>query len=236
MQASAVTAPLLGAGWAWSRLPLAIASALCTAVVVLAALAFSGRSAQPGEDLATPKAGPFWRMPRAHVQRAAKAGTVGSVQHLLAAHPDFVREFDALAKRSSAQSLLEALRAGAVHHGRVHHLKMSEAEKDAELLQRRRKLKVRELVNTRHQMLARQILAEEEADNATRSGPFPPEHGAFNDWVLTLKPAAINMSNVSWGAWRTPDNSNAYSGMTAPVPNMSITRLHALPQEKKQKT
>ena len=152
-------------------------------------------------------------MPRKRTAGNAK------VQRMLAQHPEFVREFHALARRAGSQGLLQALGAGAnVEIGRGNRPKLSVAGEDG-TLQRQRQLKVRELVRARHQMLARQILAEKAADNATGTGPFPPEGGAFNDWVLTLKAAPINMSNVTWGVWRTPDNSNAYSGMTEPVPN-----------------
>jgi hypothetical protein len=59
-----------------------------------------------------------------------------------------------------------------------------------------------------------------ETKNASGHWPFYPEYGAFHDWVLTQRPP-LNMSdpNMTWGWWRTPENSNQYSGMTRAVPN-----------------
>jgi len=146
-------------------------------------------------------------------------GASSMLERMLAEHPQFVKEFAALARHSTEQQFMKALRADAATTGMR---SLSQGAKDARVLSPLRQRKVRVLVLAKHQMLAKQLLAEEyrggEDANST-SARAPVEHGAFNDWVLTLKPAAINMSNVSWGVWRTPDNSNAYNGMTKPVPN-----------------
>ena len=155
------------------------------------------------------------------------------MQKMLAHHPAFLKEWKALEKRTNTEELVQALHAATTQQpppssaGKLppHHPLLSTG---AQQLQQQRQKQVRTLVRAKREMLAKQLLAEEDgagadagdeeaAGNATR--PFPAEHGPFEDWVLTLKPAAINMSNVTWGVWRTPENSNAYSGMTEPVPN-----------------
>ena len=208
------------------RAPFGRAAGCVLAACALVALALSLPRRVPVVELAaTARSGPFWRMPRGRAGAARTAAPRGAqrtadLQHLLAEHPKFVKEWAALAKHAGARELAQALRA---HTARQPTARPPGA-RDARLLQRQRQKRVRQLVMAKRQMLAKQLLAEDDGavdgDNSTGSAAaFPAEHGAFNDWVLTLKPAAINMSNATWGVWRTPDNSNAYSGMTAPVPN-----------------
>ena len=60
--------------------------------------------------------------------------------------------------------------------------------------------------------------AGDDAHAGTGAEALPAEHGALNGWVLHLKPR-MDRENSTWGEWRTPDNSNQYTGMTEAVPN-----------------
>ena len=60
--------------------------------------------------------------------------------------------------------------------------------------------------------------AGDDAHAGTSAEALPAEHGALNGWVLHLKPR-MDRENATWGEWRTPDNSNQYTGMTEAVPN-----------------
>jgi len=205
------------------RRALSFGGMLAVCALLALTLALSRRGTV--EELAKKtRSGPFWRMPAGKARAAAvqgKRSRTEGLQRLLAEHPKFVQEWAALTKRSGARELVQALRTRAARLPA------------AQLLQQRQR-RVRRLVLAKRQMLAKQLLSDgsggwgkkgwvwvgadgDEEENSTK--PFPAEHGAFNDWVLNMKPAVINMSNVTWGVWRTPDNSNAYRGMTEPVPN-----------------
>lgn len=206
----------------------ALLAGVCTCFVLAAMMGRTSNSSIEDMSKSTVRrtvlSGPLWRMPMSRRQTgpatrrplAPRQGAiVGRLQRMLAEHPTFVKEWQALSKLSGNRELVKAL-SSASHHA----VQRDPAGAHLE------RTKMQQLVFAKRQALSHMNFfgIHIGVDN---KGFVPPSKAAprpqpFKDdaeglgWVLTNR-TWPNITNNSFGFWRTPENSNQYSGMTEPV-------------------
>ena len=173
--------------------------------------------------------GPLWRMPmsrRTPISKKAistrrplalrQEAIVGRLQRMLAEHPTFVKEWQALSKLSGSNRELVKALSSASHHA----VQRDPAGAHLE------RTKMQQLLFAKRQALSHMNFfgIHIGVDNkgfvppsktAPRPQPFKDDAEGLG-WVLTNR-TWPNITNNSFGFWRTPENSNQYSGMTEPV-------------------
>ena len=210
----------------------ALLAGVCTCFVLAAMMGRTNSSSIEDMSKSTVRrtvlSGPLWRMPMSRRRPTGLAtrrpiaprqgAIVGRLQRMLAEHPTFVKEWQALSKLSgSNRELVKAL---------------SSASHQPYRMQRQR-TKMQQLVFAKRQALSNMNFfgIHIGVDNkgfvpppktAPRPQPFKDDAEGLG-WVLTNR-TWPNITNNSFGFWRTPENSNQYSGMTEPVRSTNRVR------------